>query len=65
MTTGIDRLRAIVDDMIDVSMIDNNLLKLNFPAHAGRSNARGAVTSKWRKSSKTKACNGDQDFRRE
>jgi signal transduction histidine kinase len=30
MTTGIDRLRAIVDDMIDVSMIDNNLLKLNF-----------------------------------
>lgn len=30
MTTGIDRLRAIVDDMIDVSMIDNALLKLNF-----------------------------------
>jgi len=30
MTTGIDRLRAIVDDMIDVSMIDNDLLKLNF-----------------------------------
>ena len=30
MTTGIDRLRAIVDDMIDVSMIDNKLLKLNF-----------------------------------
>src|SRR5512138_1862891 len=30
MTTGIDRLRSIVDDMIDVSMIDNNLLKLNF-----------------------------------
>jgi signal transduction histidine kinase len=30
MNTGIDRLRAIVDDMIDVSMIDNNLLKLNF-----------------------------------
>lgn len=30
MTTGINRLRAIVDDMIDVSMIDNNLLKLNF-----------------------------------
>jgi signal transduction histidine kinase len=30
MTTGIDRLRAIVDDMIDVSMIDNELLKLNF-----------------------------------
>ncbi len=30
MTTGIDRLRAIVDDMIDVSMIDNNLLELNF-----------------------------------
>ena len=29
MTTGIDRLRAIVDDMIDVSMIDNNLLQLN------------------------------------
>jgi signal transduction histidine kinase len=30
MTTGVGRLRAIVDDMIDVSMIDNNLLKLNF-----------------------------------
>ncbi len=30
MSTGIDRLRAIVDDMIDVSMIDNDLLKLNF-----------------------------------
>lgn len=27
---GIHRLRAIVDDMIDVSMIDNNLLSLNF-----------------------------------
>jgi len=30
MTIGINRLRAIVDDMIDVSMIDNDLLKLNF-----------------------------------
>jgi len=30
MNTGIDRLRAIVDDMIDVSMIDNELLRLNF-----------------------------------
>jgi signal transduction histidine kinase len=30
MSTGIDRLRAIVDDMIDVSMIDNQLLQLNF-----------------------------------
>jgi signal transduction histidine kinase len=30
MTTGIDRLRSIVDDMLDVSMIDNNLLKLNY-----------------------------------
>ncbi len=30
MMTGIDRLRIIVDDMIDVSMIDNNLLQLNF-----------------------------------
>jgi len=29
MSTGIIRLRAIVDDMIDVSMIDNDLLKLN------------------------------------
>lgn len=28
--TGIDRLRTIVDDMIDVSMIDNNLLDLNY-----------------------------------
>ncbi|HLF72798.1 MAG TPA: HAMP domain-containing sensor histidine kinase [Anaerolineales bacterium] len=28
--TGIERLRTIVDDMIDVSMIDNSLLKLNF-----------------------------------
>lgn len=27
---GIRRLRAIVDDMIDVSLIDNNLLALNF-----------------------------------
>ncbi|HQU37119.1 MAG TPA: histidine kinase dimerization/phospho-acceptor domain-containing protein, partial [Anaerolineales bacterium] len=27
---GIGRLRAIIDDMIDVSMIDNNLLRLNF-----------------------------------
>jgi signal transduction histidine kinase len=30
MNTGIDRLRAIVEDMIDVSMIDNNLLQLHF-----------------------------------
>jgi signal transduction histidine kinase len=30
MSTGIDRLRSIVDDMLDVSMIDNNLLKLNY-----------------------------------
>lgn len=30
MGTGIDRLRTIVDDMIDVSMIDNDLLQLNF-----------------------------------
>jgi signal transduction histidine kinase len=30
MTTGVTRLRAIVDDMIDVSMIDNDLLRLNF-----------------------------------
>src|SRR5215211_7706566 len=30
MNTGIGRLRSIVDDMIDVSMIDNNLLQLNF-----------------------------------
>jgi signal transduction histidine kinase len=30
INTGIDRLRTIVDDMIDVSMIDNNLLQLNF-----------------------------------
>src|SRR6266508_3295686 len=30
MSTGIDRLRGIVEDMIDVSMIDNNLLQLNF-----------------------------------
>ncbi|HJS20057.1 MAG TPA: HAMP domain-containing sensor histidine kinase [Anaerolineales bacterium] len=37
MTTGIDRLRTIVDDMIDVSMIDNNLLKLNFqPMQVGQ-----------------------------
>ena len=28
--TGIRRLREIVDDMIDVSLIDNNLLSLNF-----------------------------------
>lgn len=30
INTGIERLRAIVDDMIDVSMIDNDLLELNF-----------------------------------
>lgn len=30
MNTGIDRLRSIVEDMIDVSMIDNQLLQLNF-----------------------------------
>jgi signal transduction histidine kinase len=30
MNNGIDRLRTIVDDMIDVSMIDNDLLQLNF-----------------------------------
>lgn len=28
--TGVNRLRAIIDDMIDVSLIDNNLLNLNF-----------------------------------
>jgi signal transduction histidine kinase len=30
MNTGIVRLRGIVEDMIDVSMIDNDLLQLNF-----------------------------------
>lgn len=30
VNNGIHRLRVIVDDMIDVSMIDNNLLSLNF-----------------------------------
>jgi signal transduction histidine kinase len=30
ISTGIERLRTIVDDMIDVSMIDNNLLQLNY-----------------------------------
>ena len=30
MNTGITRLRSIVDDIIDVSMIDNDLLQLNF-----------------------------------
>ena len=30
MQTGIKRLRSIVDDMLDVSMIDNDLLNLNF-----------------------------------
>ncbi|MCC6298534.1 MAG: HAMP domain-containing histidine kinase [Anaerolineales bacterium] len=36
MTTGIDRLRVIVDDMIDVSLIDNDLLRLTFqPAQIG------------------------------
>ncbi len=34
---GIGRLRTIIDDMIDVSMIDNNLLRLNFqPAQLGQ-----------------------------
>ena len=37
MNTGIDRLRTIIDDMIDVSMIDNNLLQLNFqPMQVGQ-----------------------------
>ena len=30
VNTGIHRLRQIIDDMIDVSLIDNNLLILNF-----------------------------------
>ena len=30
ISTGIERLRTIVDDMIDVSMIDNDLLQLNY-----------------------------------
>ena len=30
VNTGIYRLRQIIDDMIDVSLIDNNLLTLNF-----------------------------------
>jgi len=30
VNTGIKRLRHIIDDMIDVSLIDNNLLTLNF-----------------------------------
>jgi signal transduction histidine kinase len=30
VNNGINRLRVIVDDMIDVSLIDNNLLSLNF-----------------------------------
>ncbi len=30
VNNGIRRLRALVDDMIDVSLIDNNLLNLNF-----------------------------------
>jgi signal transduction histidine kinase len=30
VNTGIRRLRSIIDDMIDVSLIDNNLLALNF-----------------------------------
>jgi signal transduction histidine kinase len=30
INNGIRRLRSIVDDMIDVSLIDNNLLSLNF-----------------------------------
>lgn len=30
MQTGIRRLRSIVDDMLDISMIDNHLLSLNF-----------------------------------
>jgi len=30
VNNGINRLRTIIDDMIDVSLIDNNLLSLNF-----------------------------------
>ena len=37
MKNGIDRLRVIIDDMIDVSMIDNKLLQLNFqPIQVGQ-----------------------------
>ena len=37
ISTGIDRLRSLVDDMIDVSMIDNKLLKLVFqPMQVGQ-----------------------------
>jgi len=37
MNTGIDRLRTIVDDMVDVSMIDNDLLQLNLqPIQVGQ-----------------------------
>ena len=44
MKTGIDRLRSIVDDMIDVSMIDNNLLSLNFQPMQVGTDARCACT---------------------
>ncbi len=30
VNTGIQRMRRIIEDMLDVSLIDNNLLKLNF-----------------------------------
>ena len=30
MNKGVQRLREIIDDMIDISLIDNNLLSLNF-----------------------------------
>ncbi|RME05500.1 MAG: sensor histidine kinase [Anaerolineae bacterium] len=30
IATGVQRLREIIDDMIDVSLIDNNMLELNF-----------------------------------
>jgi len=37
VNTGISRMRRIIDDMLDVSLIDNNLLTLNFqplwPSH--------------------------------
>jgi len=37
MDNGIGRLREIVDDMIDISLIDNNLLKLQYqPVWVGR-----------------------------
>jgi signal transduction histidine kinase len=53
MQTGINRLRTVVEDMLDISMIDNNLLKLNFQPiqiekilHTLKNDSRESITAR-------------------